>query len=548
MELILKQISDLHKIRTAEDMDVPQLLNKTLLKGESFSYQIAVLFSDYGSFSMKITSELKDYITPYKVDKAIMDMPVFPGNHCDNFITTENGAMPDILTEIDCEKDWVRSYNVPLTIWLKLDLPEDVKPGKYDITVEFERKNDQNVFVFSTKMDIEIIDAVVPEQKTKYTQWFYADCISSVHNVDIYSEKHWELIDKYMAMASKLGINMILTPVITPPLDTAEGIRRPDVQLVRIEKTGEKYTFDFTLLKRWIDLSRKNNMKYFEISHLFSQWGLKYAPNIHVYENGVGSYMFGWHVSSRSDEYKDFLNQFIPQLVEFLTSEGVADDCYFHISDEPHGEHIEAYKYAKSIIKPLIGNIKTIDALSDPEFFVSGIAETPIPSINRIKPFLELDIKDRWTYYCCSQGINVSNRFLSMPSSRTRIAGLQMYKYNISGFLQWGYNFYYSQYSKALINPYTTTSAGGAFPSGDPFTVYPGVDGPVPSIRGFIFKSALQDIEICRLLESYVGHDEVVRIIDETAQMNITFDEYPKGSEYIPNVIDKIKERIKEFI
>ena len=548
MELIYRQISDLHKIRTESDMDVPQVTRKTLLRGERFSYQIALLCREQGTFSLKITSELKEYITLYKVDKAIMDLPAYYNRACDNYITKEEGTMPDILSRFDYEKDLLRSYNSVVTLWLRLDLPRDMTPGEYDISVEFERELSEEKLTFNTVMSIEVLDAVVPEQKTRFTQWFHTDCISSIHNVEIYSEKHWELIDKYMAMASDMGINMILTPVITPPLDTAEGITRPNVQLVRIEKKGDEYTFDFSLLKRWIALARKNNMKYFEISHLFSQWGLKYAPNTYVYENGVGSYMFGWHVSSRADEYKDFLSRFIPSLVEFLKSEEIADNCYFHISDEPYEEHIEAYKYAKGIIKPLIGDIKTIDAMSHPEYFEEGIAEIPIPGINRIAPFLKLDIKERWTYYCCSQGIGVSNRFLAMPSSRTRIVGLQMYKYGISGFLHWGYNFYYSQFSRSLINPYATTSAGGAFPSGDSFSVYPGADGPVPSIRGFVFRSALQDIEICRLLESFIGHDEVVKIIDDIAGMNVTFDEYPTDSGYIPRVMDAVKEKIKEYI
>ena len=126
----------------------------------------------------------------------------------------------------------------------------------------------------------------ISEQKTKATQWFHTDCISAIHNVPAYSEQHWELIDKYMAMASELGINMILTPVITPPLDTGVGVERPNVQLVRMEKKGDKYEFDFSLLHRWIELAKSNGMKYFEISHLFSQWGLEYAPNIYIYEDG----------------------------------------------------------------------------------------------------------------------------------------------------------------------------------------------------------------------------------------------------------------------
>lgn len=43
------------------------------------------------------------------------------------------------------------------------------------------------------------------------------------------------LIGNYMDAAVKCGVNMILTPVLTPPLDTAVGTERPTVQLVDIE-------------------------------------------------------------------------------------------------------------------------------------------------------------------------------------------------------------------------------------------------------------------------------------------------------------------------
>ncbi|MBQ8525445.1 MAG: DUF4091 domain-containing protein [Clostridia bacterium] len=550
MNLTVKQISDLHKISTADDLSVPDINSKLLLQGESFSYQIVMYSDKMIDLSAKITSTLKDFITLYRVDSVIIDLPMYPKCSDDNYITHKPGYMPDLLTPINTERDHMKFCENIVTIWVKVDLPKDIKSGNYEIDIEFDGMNAYTgeKVNFIKKMKIEIINAQMPEQKTKFTQWFHTDCISSIHNVEIYSEKHWELIDKYMAMASQLGINMLLTPVITPPLDTEVGITRPNVQLVKIEKKGDKYIFGFELLKRWIDLCKKNGIKYYEISHLFSQWGLKFAPNIYIYENGVGSYIFGWHVASTAPEYADFLRQFIPELVEFLKSEGIADSCYFHISDEPHAEHLEAYSYAKNLIKPLIGDIKTIDALSDTEFFKTGTVEIPVPKITAIHDFLDLDTPEKWVYYCCSHGQKVSNRFMAMPSARTRIVGLQMYKYRVEGFLQWGYNFYYSQYSRSLINPYVNTSANGAFPSGDAFTVYPGVDGPLPSLRGFVFQNALQDIEICRLLESYIGHDEVVKIIEDTANMTITFNDYPAGSDFIPEVMDIIKQKIKEVI
>ena len=45
-----------------------------------------------------------------------------------------------------------------------------------------------------------------------------------------------------------------------------------------------------------------------------------------------------------------------------------------------------------------------------------------------------------------------SNRFIAMPSYRTRSIGMQMFGYGIKGFLHWGYNFYNTQYSREQIN------------------------------------------------------------------------------------------------
>lgn len=50
-----------------------------------------------------------------------------------------------------------------------------------------------------------------------------------------------------------------------------------------------------------------------------------------------------------------------------------------------------------------------------------------------------------------------------MPSARNRILGTLLYKYNATGFLQWGYNYWYSQFSKHEIDPLTVTDAGKAF-------------------------------------------------------------------------------------
>ncbi|MBP3361430.1 MAG: DUF4091 domain-containing protein [Clostridia bacterium] len=546
MNICIKQISSLEKIRNKEDMNTPCITNKTILAGECFSYQIGVFAAETTELKLSVVSPIKEYVKLYLVKGVFADFPVYQECCDDDFITKTPGIIPDLLVPAETEDNSLRLSGNAESIWVELKSPRGLAAGEYPITVCLECVGSSEAASFSQTLKLSVLPAPLPKQETIFTQWFHADCIADAHNVEIYSEKHWELIDKYMQMAAELGINMLLTPVITPPLDTAPGAARPCTQLVKIEKKGEKFIFDFSLLKRWIDLCRKHGIEYFEISHLFSQWGLEYSPNIRVKENGREFYMFGWDVKAADKSYKDFLESLLPELTAFLKSEGIADKCYFHISDEPKIQHIDAYRYAYNLVKPMLEGFKTMDALSNLEFFKSGLVPTPVTSSNHIEPFLEYGVDNQWVYYCCAQHTKVGNRFIAMPSYRNRILGLQIYKFGIKGFLQWGYNFYYCSLSRFAVNPYINTSCNKAYPSGDAFSVYPGTDGPLPSLRALIFREALQDIEICRMLERLIGRDAVIEMIDKEAGMNLTFSEYPRNSSFIPNLIEKMEKMIKE--
>ena len=556
MNIEIKQVSSLDKIRNFSEAKT-LMDKKAALKGEVFSFQQTLFCKEYCVLNVKLESELSDYITIYVVENTAMDFPNFEPSPEDDFIDTdfitkEPGLMPDLLKPLSFQKNMIRLQNCVTTLWVEVKIPDNLSAGKYDITlnyngVKYSNAGEEKVSA-SKAFTVEVIDAVMPKQELKVTQWFHVDCIADAHNVSIYSEAHWDLIDKYMCEAKKQGINMILTPIITPPLDTGVGAFRPNVQLVKIEKNGENYDFDFSLLKRYIDMAKKNGMEYFEISHLFSQWGLKYSPNIYITEHGKEERLFGWHVEAKEESYKNFLYNFLPLLVAFLKKENVYEYCYFHISDEPSLEQMDAYRYAYKLVAPLLPDAKIMDALSNLEFYESGLVKTPVTATNHIEPFLEKNIDDQWAYYCCGQNKKVSNRFLSMPSHRNKILGLQLYKYGIKGFLQWGFNFYYSRCSLYKINPYVTTSADMAFPSGDPFSVYPGENGPLPSLRAKVFKEAIQFVSLLKKLESYIGKEKTVELIDKKANMEITFSEYPRCPEFLNELEEEIKEEIKKYI
>ena len=186
-----------------------------------------------------------------------------------------------------------------------------------------------------------------------------------------------------------------------------------------------------------------------------------------------------------------------------------------------------------------------MDALSSLDFYKTGAVDHPVPANNHIDPFLDAKVPGLWTYYCCGQYKDVSNMFIAMPSARNRILGVQLFKYDIEGFLQWGYNFYNSQFSDYPIDPYANTDGDGFVPAGDTFQVYPGADGmPEESIRMAVTTQAVQDLRAFEWLGDLMGRSVVKEMIDEGLAEPVTFSRFPRSQDYLINLRRRVNQAI----
>lgn len=549
MELIVKTLSSLDKVfldqepvRTCEPVG-------SILRNEPYAFQIAwrALPAVHEGFQpsavlVEAEDDYGDAVRLYEVGLVPSELPAY-GNADGDYLTTRPGLFPDPLHRL--EDGMLR---LPVfqwrSLWVEFDPANRLPAGRYPIRIRFTSLEGKELA--AAEHTVEVLEAELPEQELIHTEWFHYDCLANDYGVEVFSERHWELTEAYMATAAEHGMNMILTPLFTPPLDTRIGGERRTVQLVRVTEGESGFTFDFTLLKRFVDMAQRAGFRYFEMSHLFTQWGALAAPKIVAETKSGERRIFGWDTNPTGPEYRAFLDRFLPELVRTLQEWGIADRCWFHISDEPHLEQIEPYKAARNIVEPHLQGFQLIDALSDFAFFKEGVLKKPVPASNKIEPFLEAQVPGLWTYYCCSQSVDVSNRFMAMPSRRNRIIGVQLYKYRLEGFLHWGYNFWNSQYSVKPIHPYAVTDAGNAFPSGDAFLVYPGDDGkPVASIRMKVFREALNDLRAMQLLERLASRELVMEIV-EAGEPPITFKEYPRSETYITEMRRRINEEIKK--
>lgn len=550
MKLRLKTINSLQKV-FPEKEPFGEISKATMLSNEIYNYQIALCSdpegkSEFNNFRLRvypeIDSPIKDNITLRRVENVPSQLPAYE-DHDDYVEKTSIGLYPDPLLQLDGGGIFGKD-GYWYSLWVQIDA-KGVPAGKYPIEIMISNGKEENTA--TSRFEIEILPQKLKKQELIYTSWFHADCLYTYYDVPAFSQKHWDLIKEFMTAAASRGMNMILTPIFTPPLDTAIGGERPTIQLIDVFKDGNRYTFDFKRLKKWINLAKRCGIEYIEFAHLFTQWGAAHAPKIMAYEKGELQQIFGWKTNASGKDYTRFLSAFLPALSLFVTENKLTDKVFFHISDEPGLEHIENYKKASNILKKYLSKeFRTIEALSNYEFYETGLIKTPIPSNDHIEPFYKNGVENLWTYYCCGQYKKVSNRFFCMPSERNRILGFQLYKYNIEGFLQWGFNFWYTQFSHSEINPWITTDSGGAFPSGDPFVVYPGKNGKaVQSLRNEVFFEALQDLRALKTLETKIGRDEVIKLLEKDLEQPLTMEEYPHSAEWLLQKRQEINELIK---
>ena len=509
--------------------EVPLLLQA--LMGETISFQLAFRTDEPGwkPVSVRVESPIRENVRLRQVVSVPVKMAIYPDGDPDTLRGGEPGLYPDLLRD-------VHPHGLQISphwncLWVDI-LPEGLLPGKYPITLLLESVD--GACLARRTVHAEVLDAALPPQKLLLTRWFHCDGLARIYRTEAFSEEHWRVIENQLRVAVKHGMNTLLTPIHTPPLDTAIGHERMTTQLVDVIRENGEYRFNMDKLRRWIRMALDCGITHFEAAHLYTQWGAKHAPKIMATVDGEYRRIFGWETDAVSPEYRAFLAAYIPAVQAVFREEGVADRVRWHISDEPSAANLDSYVAARQQVDDLLEGCVIMDALSNFAFYQQGIVAHPVVATDHAEPFLQANVPDLWVYYCCVQYKSVANMFIAMPASRSRVLGFQLFRHRATGFLHWGYNFYNCMGSHYGVDPYADTDADCGVPAGDPFQVYPGENGqPEESIRLMVASQALYDLRACELLADKKGHAFVDTLLDEAAGGRLTFNTVMTADELL---------------
>ncbi|UFU06432.1 DUF4091 domain-containing protein [Ruania halotolerans] len=513
--------------------------------GERLSVQLAFLPPAAESLEaiprlrVGVDGVLAEHVRLSTVELVPATLVAFDG-HDDGYLRDTPGLYPDLLRPLPPDRVIPPAVGYWRAIWVDVVVDDPALAGQHDLTVVVSSDNTGEV-LHRMQVPVTVHPIRLPPLDIVNSHWLHADCLADYYGVDVFSEEHWRILDHYVEALAAMRANSILTPTWTPPLDTAVGGTRTTVQLIEISDDGDGYQFGFDRLDRWLRMCARHGIHTLEIAHLFTQWGARATPAIDVATPNGTEQRFGWHVPATDPRYRTLMEDLLPQLRQYL-AEHWEGDVFFHVSDEPRAEMLADYRRARDVVADLLEGARVADALSDFAFAREGVVATPIVATDHVQTFLDAGISP-WVYHCVSQHRDVANRFIGLPSLRNRILGRQLFAARAPGFLHWGFNFWNTQYSVATVDPYHDTCAGGAFPAGDPFIVYPGADGrAVPSLRHRVFAQAMDDHRALQLLRELTDHATATSYIDQGGRLR--YDAFSNDVEHYWLTRRAVDERI----
>lgn len=555
-------LSSLHRVFPDDCPEASAKNRYSCLKNEPFSFQVAFIKSegDRSAEGINVRIECDLPLSFYYAERV----PVIRNDPPGLTVPARAGLYPDILipkrvnptlkNESPFGDRWFeegekKQLCAVKEAWQALfftvnEKGKSVKPGVHKISVIFISAATCEELC-REKIEIDVIDRRLVPQKLICTNWFYGDCLSDAHNVEVFSDGFFRALYNYAEKAAVNGQNMLLTPCFTPPLDTPPGCYRKRVQLVNVKQTGkDKYEFDFTLLKKYIEVCKKAGIRYFEHSHLFTQWGAKAAPQIWADVSGKQKRIFGWDTPADGARYRGFLKAYLPAVTDFFRAEGLQKRVLFHISDEPAEHMIPSFRAALEGVGDMLDGFTVGDALSHFELYEQGLVQTPIVCTDAMKDFVG-KCKNYWCYYTGGQiKGGLSNRLHVVSAERNRMIGPQMYAAGVKGFLHWGYNYYYDMLSHGYTDP-CLQPGNYQLSAGTSYLVYPaeGLDC-YQSVRQKVFAEGILDMRALQTLEKLKGKNAVDEILEKHFG-KVTFETAPESPEAYLAFREEVNRAIK---
>lgn len=376
-------------------------------------------------------------------------------------------------------------------IWISVPVPVQSAAGTYRGSIQVSGRSPTGVVQAEFPLVMRVFRAVIWKSRLWVTNWFQMQWQHMSVKPEPDSPEYWDLLGRYARNMAEHRQNAALIS----PLSLAEFKAGGDGKL----------QIDFSRFDRWVQIFKNEGViGLIEGGHLGGRvgaWESQFVVQIRQVKEGK---VVASSVDPASPEADVFHAQFLPALVGHLKEKGWTDIYVQHLADEPIKENIATYQAIAALVRKYAPGMKIIEACHTKDLV--GSVDVWVPQLN----YLHNDFRhyqDRqnageqvWFYTCVFPQGEYANRFIEQPLIKTRLLHWINYRYGITGYLHWGYNWWTAD------DPFkkVTRDHGGPpyLPAGDAWIVYPGKTGPLDSIRFEAMRDGIADYELlCKLAE-----------------------------------------------
>lgn len=352
--------------------------------------------------------------------------------------------------------------------------------------------------------------------------WIIPICFGRMHaGAERGSERYYEFMEKHLKTMIRMRNNLLQLP-------TPEPIKDQD---------GKVVGFDFTENDRIAEIAVRAGFKYI-CSGFIAKWK----------EWTDTEYSLVWDVDTKVESVEGHrqLQLYFEEAHKFITRHQLEESYMYSLVDEPQIHNSLAYKALCGTVRQAFPGVPIIDPIETPNIYggcdVGVIKQATYAKHKETYDELINMGEKFWVYACGFPAGKWMNHVLDLPPAATRLIIWQGIRYNMHGYLHYGY----MDCNKGLNTMYDTNfcrnrnGESNYFPPGNHAVVYGDENDVYESVRAHIQRiSAAEGEMLVRLKEKDV--DTCNAIIDSVCT---DFENYTSESSLVEHARRQLLEAL----
>ena len=343
-------------------------------------------------------------------------------------------------------------------LWLTVQVPQDAEPGTYKGYVELVCNGKKNKYEYF----VNVANWQLPAPK----EWsFHLDlwqnpyAVARVHNVELWSKEHFDVLRPYMLKLASAGQKAITATLIDRPWD-GQTYDPFGSMVTWVKKADGTWWYDFTIFDRWVEFMISCGIDKEITCFSMIPWKLSFR----YYDQASHSHKY-INCAPGEEAYAQFWGGMLSAFSAHLKEKGWFDKTFISMDERSLQQMQAAIKvikeYAPGMKISMAGNYHPeIEAdIHDYclDIFAYGAYTPELLAQRRAQGKVS-------TYYTCCSAEYPNLFTFSAPADAAFIA-LEALKKGLDGYLRWAYNSW-------TVNP-EEDSRFTAWPAGDTYVIYP---------------------------------------------------------------------------